>query len=282
MIIPAHNEESTIARLLDQLIDEVQPFDVIVVCNGCTDATADIARAAADAVVGPSTITVIDRAAPSKREALLAGHDAATVDTRVFVDADVEIDAASICELILAFDSTILATGPVRTIPRSGVAALVRWYYDVWERLPQVRAGLFGRGVVAVSPLGLERIRNLPDVMGDDLVLSEAFLAAERRIVDAAQVTVHGPKTVSDLYRRRVRAATGNVQADEVGLRQPESVTSIGSLVRLARREPRLIPRLPVFVAVTVAARLGANRAVRAGDFTTWRRDESSRRSSRS
>jgi hypothetical protein len=32
-----------------------------------------------------------------------------------------------------------------------------------------------------------------------------------------------------------------------------------------------------VFVAVHVAARLGARKALRSGDFTTWQRDESSR-----
>jgi hypothetical protein len=54
--------------------------------------------------------------------------------------------------------------------------------------------------------------------------------------------------------------------------------TSARDLLGLARREPRLAVRIPLFLAVAVLARATARRAVRAGDFTTWLRDESSRR----
>ena len=53
--------------------------------------------------------------------------------------------------------------------------------------------------------------------------------------------------------------------------------TSTRTLLGLAVTRPGLALRLPVFVAVHVAARLGARRALRSGDFTTWQRDESSR-----
>lgn len=51
----------------------------------------------------------------------------------------------------------------------------MRWYYDVWQRLPQVREGLFGRGMIVLSPEGHERVRALPQVMSDDLAMSESF-----------------------------------------------------------------------------------------------------------
>ena len=46
VIIPAHNEESEIARCLDALRPSDRPAElqVIVVCNGCTDGTASVAR----------------------------------------------------------------------------------------------------------------------------------------------------------------------------------------------------------------------------------------------
>jgi hypothetical protein len=44
------------------------------------------------------------------------------------------------------------------------------------------------------------------------------------------------------------------------------------------QQRPAFAAKLPVFAAVTVAARLGARRSVARGDFTTWLRDESSRR----
>jgi hypothetical protein len=107
--------------------------------------------------------------------------------------------------------------------------------------------------------------------------MSEVFEPGERRVVPTARAEVRAPGTLGDLLRRRVRVATGNAQAGRAGVRRPESSTSGRTLVRLALREPALAPRLPLFVLVGVVARLQARRAVRAGDFTTWLRDESSR-----
>jgi hypothetical protein len=51
----------------------------------------------------------------------------------------------------------------------------------------------------------------------------------------------------------------------------------VRTLLALAVTRPGLAGRLPVFLAVHVAASFGARRAIRTGDFTTWQRDESSR-----
>ncbi|GAB3883511.1 hypothetical protein GCM10027612_15760 [Microbispora bryophytorum subsp. camponoti] len=63
----------------------------------------------------------------------------------------------------------------------------------------------------------------------------------------------------------------------ETGPGGPSARTSLGDLVRMAAREPWLLPAAAVFACVTVLARRRARRAVRAGDYTTWLRDESSR-----
>ena len=46
IIIPAHNESVVIRQSLDGITtgDWTQDYEIIVVCNGCTDDTADIAR----------------------------------------------------------------------------------------------------------------------------------------------------------------------------------------------------------------------------------------------
>jgi len=54
--------------------------------------------------------------------------------------------------------------------------------------------------------------------------------------------------------------------------------TSRRDVLRIVRAEPRLALRMPVFLAAAVLARLRARAAVRSGDFTTWLRDDSSRR----
>ena len=44
VIIPAHNEASVIDRCLGSIYNSIKPgeFEVIVVCNGCTDDTAKV------------------------------------------------------------------------------------------------------------------------------------------------------------------------------------------------------------------------------------------------
>lgn len=273
VVIPAHNEGRTIARNLAALEDGVRSGDleVVVVCNGCTDDTADAARAAAPGA------RVVEIAQPSKAEAVLLGNTLTTVFPRIHLDADVEISGGALLELLAPLEDGFLATAPSRVVPRAGVSRWVAWYYDVWEELPQVRSSLFGRGVVALSREGQERVSSLPRVMGDDLVMSDAFDAGERCVVPGAVVVVRPPKTVADLVRRRVRVATGNSQADARGLRRDESRTDARGLLRLLRDRPTLGPRILVFGAVTVVARAKAARAVRSGDFGTWQRDESSR-----
>ncbi len=273
IVIPAHNEESVIGDLLAGL--GAQPpgrFEIIVVCNGCTDDTAAVARRQAPEV------TVIEIAEASKRLALIEGDEAATSFPRLYVDADVQLTAASVDLLVAALSNgRLLAVAPERRVPRDGVSVWVRWYYDVWEQLPQVRAGLFGRGVIALSERGNARVRSLPALMGDDLIASEAFSPSERAIVPGAEVIVWPPRTLGDLLRRRVRAATGNAEADSAGLRSSTSVTSWGVLSEMARGKPSLIPKMLVFVGVGVASRIRARRAIREGDSTTWLRDDSSR-----
>ncbi|MGI8448861.1 MAG: hypothetical protein ACR2MP_17125 [Streptosporangiaceae bacterium] len=98
----------------------------------------------------------------------------------------------------------------------------LRWYYGVWARLPEVRSGLFGRAVIALSERGHERFTALPPVLADDLALSLLFAPRERRIVPGTQVVVHTPRIPADLLRRRVRAAEGVAQIERAP-RAPES-----------------------------------------------------------
>lgn len=274
VIIPAHNEAATISRNLRALREGTRDgdLDVVVVCNGCTDHTAEVARRA------DPLATVIEIEQPSKAEAVRVGNTATDVFPRVHLDADIELDGRAVMQLLEPITRDhVLATAPARDVPRGGCSRWVTWYYDVWESLPQVETGLFGRGVVVLSEQGQARVTALPRMMSDDLGMSDSFSGEERRVVPSAVAVVHPPRTVRDLVRRRIRISTGNAQAAQLGVRRPASRTSVRTLLGLAVGRPGLALRLPVFVGVHVAARLGARRALRSGDFTTWQRDESSR-----
>jgi glycosyltransferase involved in cell wall biosynthesis len=275
IVIAAHNEESTIGRLLGAVLRGAAPgeFAIYVVCNGCTDTTAAVAGGFG------SDVQVVELPEPSKRAALKAGDAVARAFPRLYVDADVELTTSDVRALRAALNRDgVMAASPVRNLRMDGVPVLVRGYYAVWQQLPHVRAGLFGRGAIAVSKRGHRKIADLSQVMSDDLAFSEAFAAGERMVVPSATVSVWPPRTLGDLVRRRVRVNTGNAEVDLIDGRSPESQTSWTDLVAVARAHPPLLICVPIFLGVAVAARIGARRRVRAGDFNTWLRDESSRR----
>ncbi|MFI8520294.1 glycosyltransferase family 2 protein [Streptomyces sp. NPDC085481] len=285
IVIPAHNEERTLGRLLDALLDGVadDEFDVVVVCNGCTD---DTARVAAER--GPR-VRVVETPVPSKHEALRLGDEHARGFPRLYVDADVVLGAPEVRALAAALTGPggVLATAPERELPMAGCSWPVRAYYRVWQRLPAVREGLFGRGVIAMSGEGHARIAALPPLMADDLAASLAFAPAERSVVRSARVVVRPPRTWPDLIRRRVRAATSTAQLEDhqaehrtasAGSAAPPTArTGVSDLRALVRADPALLPAVIVFLTAALAARRGARKAIRARDFDTWLRDESSR-----
>jgi glycosyltransferase involved in cell wall biosynthesis len=274
LVVPAHNEAAVIGRLLDGVLAGAAPgeFSVVVVANGCADDTARIARG-----FGPD-VQVIETPMPSKAAALRLGDEAAAGFPRLYVDADVELGADDVRALAAVLERPgVLAAGPHRVLDLRRASLLVRWYYDVWNRLPAVAGGLFGRGVIGVTEEGNRRLRVLPEVMADDLAASMAFADGERVVTSGARVIVHPPRTIADLLRRRVRAATSVTQVD----RRPDMAepprTGMRDLAGLARREPALLHKIAWFALVAVIAKSRARRAVRRGDFATWLRDESSR-----
>ena len=275
VVIPAHNEAQVIGRLLSQLMSSAEPdeFDIIIVANGCTDNTAKVA-----ASFGPQ-VRVLSTPVASKHEALAVGNRAAKDFPRLYVDADVELRAEDARALAEALQRPgVLGASPELSHHMTGRPWLVRWYYDIWTRLPEVRQGLFGRGVVGVSEPGYERIADLPPLLADDLAASLMFAPEERVIVPDARVTVHPPRTFSDLLRSRTRAVMGATQIEQIK-DGPSSTarTRLSDLLTIAYRNPRLAPRVLLFLAVALLARRRAHRVIADDGYSTWLRDQGSR-----
>lgn len=274
LVVPAHNEARSITRLLDHLFSDIDlgDLEVIVVCNGCSDDTAARANAF-------DSVKVVETPIPSKFRAMALGDEVASYYPRVFVDADIEISGQSIRRMAQTLTSAphLKAVAPSRKLDLSRSGPLVRAYYRVWQKLPQVDDGLYARGVIAVAATGMSAFRQLPETMSDDLVLSDAFAEDETEVVGDAHSYIRAPRHVSDLVRRRIRVATGNRQADDLGLRRPSSKTQLTQVLRIARTGPTDATSVAIFLAITSIARLRAALMVRRGDFGTWLRDESSR-----
>ena len=275
IIVPAHDEARVIGRLLGQLVapDGEGGLDILVVANGCSDNTAEVA-----ASFGPP-VRVLSISAASKREALVAGNKAARRFPHLYVDADVELGSGDARELGRVLRRPgVLCAGPERVHDMAGCRWPVRWYYDVWERLPEVRRGLFGRGVVGVSEVGYARLAARPQVLADDLAASLEFAPGERVIVPSARVIVHPPRTFADLLRIRTRAAMGTSQLEGTrGAPDSTARTRSTDLLAILRQDVRLTPKVGLFLMVALLARTRARRVAARPSQSGWLRDESSR-----
>ena len=160
VVIPAHNESAVIQRVLRPLADALRTgeLEVIVAANGCTDDTADLARA-----VAPG-ITVVEVPTPSKILALNAADEVATVFPRVYVDADVEVGLAELrglAELLGEPDGPLVAAPRMR-IDTSRSSWPVRAHYRIWELSDYRQRGHVGSGVYALSAAGRGRFGRFP------------------------------------------------------------------------------------------------------------------------
>lgn len=277
VVIPAHDEEAVIGRCLDALAVGVPAgtLDIVVVCNGCVDATAAVARSRG--------VRVLELADRGKAAALNAGDAATTTFPRFYVDADVEVRGADLLAVaeVLAADDGPLAAAPRLAVDLTGVSRTVRDYYRVWTRLPYLRHGHVGSGVVGVSERGRARFERFPDAIADDYFLYHRYAPRERRTVDGTSFLVRPARTAAGHVRRRVRVHAGNVQMRRLGL----GPTADGADVRrrapgwvtVVLDDPALVAALPAYAALTVVARALAWRKLARGDLGSWERDATSR-----
>lgn len=133
VLVPAYNEESTIATILDRLcrLPEIE-LEVIVVDDGSDDGTF---RGAALFAAGDSRVQVLqhDRNR-GKGAAISTGLHFATGDVVVIQDADLEYDPNDLLTMLREFeDSDVQVVYGVRQRSKEGVSG--RWVYDVGSAL---------------------------------------------------------------------------------------------------------------------------------------------------
>lgn len=275
VIVPAHNEEAVIARCLGALLEGAEPreLDVVVACNGCTDRTAERARAFGDAV------TVIELEKPSKTAALNAADRVANAFPRLYVDADVILPLSSVRRLAAALENDeVQLASPVARTDVSASNSAVRAFYDIWLRLPYNRV-MVGTGVYALSERGRKRFGKFPEIIADDGFVRSRFLPQERAAVEHAPVTVYAPRTFGDLVRVKTRGRVGGYELRE---KYPSAGTTdrkvVASILRSFPWGGALPWKLIVYGWVNFVARVGARRRLRGKRAVAWERDESSRR----
>lgn len=274
IIIPAHNEQTGIARCLDALRPQLIPGDsVVVVCNGCTDETADIARGFGDPV------RVVELAKASKIAALNVGDTLTDVFPRLYVDGDVALDDGAVAALVAELSvGPVELAAPALRVDTTNASLLVRLYTAIWSRLPSVKDDTTARGVYGLSSLGRSRFEVFPDVTADDHFVRDRISPQHRLVVGSVASTVVSSQTLRGLLKRKTRTVGGNRQLDAAS---PEGRRRYRrrrrQWVTVVRNDPRLLPVIPLYLLVSVVPRAVVVARRLRGRSAGWDRDDSSR-----
>ncbi len=275
VIIPAHNEEAVITRCLDALLEHAPPgsLEVLVVCNGCTDRTADLARGRGEQV------QVLEISVASKVAALNAGDAAATAFPRCYVDADIVVTWSAVRAVSdVLSNGKVLAAAPRIRIELEHCSWCVRSYYLVWQAIPYFKEGTIGAGFYALSEEGRSRFDLFPEITADDGFIRSLFGPDEREVVESAEFVMFPPRTLSGVSAIKTRSRFGTLEQRALLPGQGDkSDASWRDTIKCICTTPRMWPSVPVYLAMVCVTRIRAKWRIMSGTSHSWDRDNSSR-----
>ncbi|MFG2959931.1 bifunctional polysaccharide deacetylase/glycosyltransferase family 2 protein [Streptomyces sp. NPDC048291] len=224
VIVPAYNEKECIANTLESLAQSTHPIEVIVVDDGSTDGTSEIARAAADKL-GMHNVRVIRQENAGKPAALNNGVRNASYDIVVMMDGDTVFEPETVRHLVQPFaDPEVGAVaGNAKVGNRNTVIGawqhieyvmgfnLDRRMYDLLRCMPTIPGaiGAFRRDAV----LGVGGMSE--DTLAEDTDITIAMHRAGWRVVyqEHAKAWTEAPGSLKQLWSQRYRWSYGTMQA---------------------------------------------------------------------
>ena len=271
VILPASNEAEEIGACLEALLGSSpkpgygsgsipvpMPIEVIVVANGCSDSTADIARSYAPAFKGMGwDFQVLDLPNGGKMAALNAGDAVAQHRARAYLDADVRLGKPLLDQLarVLQTDKPVYASGDCLIAPPESFAT--RAYARLYARVPFMTTGVPGCGLFGVSAAGRRRWGQFPDIISDDTFVRLSFAPSERLKLRSAYVwpLVEGFGNLVRV-RKRQNAGVAEIAALFPDLARNDDKPRLGlaKIGSLALRDP---VGFAVYGAVALLTRFG-------------------------
>lgn len=264
VLIPAHNEAGEIEDCLAAVfasaaLPEGWQGEVLVLANGCTDGTADVARAVP---VPPEwSLQVLEQAKGGKLNALNAGDRAARGQVLAYLDADVRVspDLLRQTAAALAGPDARYASGSPRLMPAK--SAFSRAYGRVWITLPFLTRGVPGFGFFAMNRAGRNRWADWPGIIADDMFARLNFAPGERQRL-AAEYRWPLVEGLANLIRVRRRQDAGNRELEKrfpaLSRNEDPPLAAGPALRRAALRDPaglaayllvKLAVRTPLFAS---------------------------------
>ncbi|MFJ8537438.1 bifunctional polysaccharide deacetylase/glycosyltransferase family 2 protein [Streptomyces sp. NPDC093591] len=224
VIVPAYNEKECIANTLASLAKSTHPIEIIVVDDGSSDGTSEIARNAAREL-GMTNVRVIRQENAGKPAALNNGVRSASYDIVVMMDGDTVFEPDTVRQLVQPFaDPEVGAVaGNAKVGNRNTVIGawqhieyvmgfnLDRRMYDLLRCMPTIPGaiGAFRREAV------LEVGGMSEDTLAEDTDITIAMHRAGRRVVyqEHARAWTEAPGSLKQLWSQRYRWSYGTMQA---------------------------------------------------------------------
>lgn len=220
MIVPCHNEETTIGKTVDSLLALDYPAEklsLVLVNDGSTDRTREVMSA----YEGNPRITVIHQAQGGKHAALNTGIAAASnADIVGCLDADSFADPAALREMIPCFErSEVAAATAAMSVanPRTLVEKMQNAEYILGIALRHILASINGL-YVTPGPFSLYRRSVIEEQGGfrhgyqtEDMEMALRLQKAGYVIENAPRARVYttAPASVPALIRQRTRWTSG-------------------------------------------------------------------------
>ncbi|MEU2064154.1 glycosyltransferase [Streptomyces sp. NPDC013455] len=224
VIVPAYNEKECIANTLASLARSTHPIEILVVDDGSTDGTSEIARSAA-ASLGMANVRVIRQENAGKPAALNNGVRNARYGIVVMMDGDTVFEPDTVRRLVQPFaDPSVGAVaGNAKVGNRDTLIGawqhieyvmgfnLDRRMYDLLRCMPTIpgAVGAFRRDAV------LEVGGMSDDTLAEDTDITIALHRAGRRVVyeEHARAWTEAPGSFKQLWSQRYRWSYGTMQA---------------------------------------------------------------------
>ncbi len=219
MVLAAYNEEANVARRLDEMLARVAASgaagEVVLVSDGSTDRTAEVARA----FEGRGVRVVELPANRGKAAALSEGCAAATGEVLVFADAR-QTWAEDALPLLLenfADPAVGAVSGDLVLGPGSGALAGVGayWKFEKWLRKLEARVHSTVGVTGAICAVRRGLFRPIPaGTILDDVYWPLAVVMQGFRVVHDGRARAFDrlPDRAGDEFRRKVRTLAGNYQ----------------------------------------------------------------------
>ncbi len=280
VIIPAHNEEAVIKNCLEPLLADLNDgrIEVIVVCNGCSDRTAEISRAASH------LISVVEAPVASKHEALNFGDELAHGRHRAYLDADTVLSPGALMAVKALLETPgVHAASPEVAFDVTNCSWAARQFHRIWAQSPYFsQRTTLGAGFYALSEEGRARFDRFPEAVGDDYFVASTIDEAHRATARGVTFTPLLPTSLRQMLNVHIRHYGAHVEltdqfslagrADELAP-PPQDYRWLRPLLRSLANWPGIA----LFVAVKIAAKPLGKRKARKSRMKDWNRDDDAR-----